>query len=481
MSLLVYLEILSFVVAIVSLFGIIPVAFSFVTDEVHLIPYFVVPILIFLAVAFAFKLIAKNKPVRFTNRAVFAVVACCWLAISLFGSIPLYFSGTIPSYCDAFFESVSGFTTTGATILSSVESIPKIMNLWRCEMHWLGGMGIIALTVAILPLLGVGGFQLIKAESSGPEKGKLTPKMANTAKTLWLLYLGFTVVETIALKLCGLTLLDSIAHAFSTLGTGGFSTLDASVGGYNKIAVEIICTVFMFLAGINFSLYFYVLSGRFNEIKKNDEFKAYIGVFLAALIGVVVCLIPYYGGVARALRYGSFQVASIITTSGFMTADYTQWPYSAQFFIFLLFFTGSCSGSTSGGIKLVRWVVFCKQARNEILRMLHPRGVFSIRMNGIAGRKDLVFNVAAFLYVYLIIVAITTFVGTTGGLDIFSAFTGALSMTGSIGPAFGQLSPVNNPGFLPVWVKLWYCFAMLAGRLELYNMIIFFIKDYWKN
>ncbi len=477
----IFARLIFIILAIVGLSLVFPILTALSCNEFSVIPSFAIPLGISVLIGVIFYFAGKKTKINFSVRNVFAFVALAWISISLFGSVPLLLSGVIPNFYDALFESVSGFSTTGATILSDVESIPRSINFWRCQMHWLGGMGIIALTVALLPLLGVGSFQLIKAESTGPEKGQITPKMASTAKTLWLLYVGFTAAHAIALKICGMDVIDSICHAFSTLGTGGFSSKNASIGGYNSLAVEIVCTVFMFLAGVNFSLYFYVITGKFDEVKKNSELKAYISLFLICVGVITLVLIPHYGSFAKALRYSSFQVASVMTTTGYATDDFTTWPSAAQFFIFLLFFTGGCSGSTSGGFKIIRWVVLKKQATNEMLRMLHPHGIFTISLNNKPGRKDLVFNVAAFTFVYLMLVMISTMISTFCGLDIFTSLTASLSMTGSIGPAFGTLNPSQNFGIISPFLKYWYCFVMIAGRLELYNLIIFLFPDYWKK
>ncbi|MDY6398929.1 MAG: potassium transporter TrkG [Treponema sp.] len=481
MQFFIFARLIFIILAIVGLSLVFPILTALSCGELSVIPSFAVPLGVSVLIGVIFYFAGKKTKINFSIRNVFAFVALAWISISVFGSVPLLLSGVIPNFYDALFESVSGFSTTGATILSDVESIPRSINFWRCQMHWLGGMGIIALTVALLPLLGVGSFQLIKAESTGPEKGQITPKMANTAKTLWLLYVGFTVAHAIALKICGMDVIDSICHAFSTLGTGGFSSKNASIGAYNSLAIEIVCTVFMFLAGVNFSLYFYVITGKFDEVKKNSELKAYISLFLICIGMITLVLVPHYGSFAKALRYSSFQVASVMTTTGYATDDFTTWPNAAQFFIFLLFFTGGCSGSTSGGFKIIRWVVLKKQAKNEMLRMLHPHGVFTISLNDKPGRKDLVFNVAAFTFVYFMLVMISTMISTFCGLDIFTSFTASLSMTGSIGPAFGKLNPSQNFGIIPPFLKYWYCFVMIAGRLELYNLIIFLFPDYWKK
>lgn len=481
MQFFIFARLIFIILAIVGLSLVFPILTALFCGELSVIPSFAAPLGVSVLIGVFFYFAGKKTKINFSIRNVFAFVALAWISISVFGSVPLLLSGVIPNFYDALFESVSGFSTTGATILSDVESLPRSINFWRCQMHWLGGMGIIALTVALLPLLGVGSFQLIKAESTGPEKGQITPKMANTAKTLWLLYVGFTVAHAIALKICGMDVIDSICHAFSTLGTGGFSSKNASIGAYNSLAIEIVCTVFMFLAGVNFSLYFYVITGKFDEVKKNSELKAYISLFLICIGMITIVLVPHYGSFAKALRYSSFQVASVMTTTGYATDDFTTWPNAAQFFILLLFFTGGCSGSTSGGFKIIRWVVLKKQAKNEMLRMLHPHGVFTISLNDKPGRKDLVFNVAAFAFVYFMLVMISTMISTFCGLDIFTSFTASLSMLGSIGPAFGGLGPSENYGVLCPFLKYWYCFAMIAGRLELYNLIIFLFPDYWKK
>ncbi len=481
MQFLVFIRLIFIILSIIGLTFSLPIVTALFLGEYSVIPAFALPMGISLLTGILFYFCGKKIKIKLSTRNVFALVALVWVLISAFGSIPLLLSGAIPSFTNAFFESVSAFSTTGISVLSDVESLPRTINFWRCQMHWLGGMGVIALTVALLPLLGVGGFQLIKAESTGPDKGKITPKMASTAETLWLLYVGFTLAHVIALKLCGLDLVESITLSFSTMGTGGFAPTNSSIAYYNSAAVEIVCTIFMFLSGINFSLYFYVITGKLSELRKNSEFKAYLFLLFTAILTVTVILIPKYGSFLTSLRYASFQVASILTTTGYSTSDFTLWAPAAQFVIFLLFFSGACSGSTSGGFKIIRWVIFGKQAKNEMLRMLHPHGLFSISINKKTGRKDLVFSVASFAFVYFSLVLITTFFSALSGLDIFTSFTASLSMVGNVGPAFGALNPSANAGFLASPLKYWYCFVMIAGRLEIYNLIIFMFPDYWRK
>ncbi len=475
------LKISSILLSIVGVLFAIPLGVAFYYGESQVYLSFIIPMAVSFVFVAAVNFPTRHRKITMNTRQTFLIVALSWVVVSLMGAIPLYASGSIPRFVDALFESVSGFSTTGSTILSEIESLPKSINMLRCLTHWIGGMGIVTLTVALLPLLGVGGFQLIKAETTGPEKGKVTARITTTAKILWLIYLGFTVAETIALKIAGMTFSDALSHAFATLGTGGFSTRNSSIGAYNSVAIDVIIMIFMFLSGINFSLYFYIITRKFSDIGTNSEFKAYLVIIFALIAAVTVSLIGYYGSFGSSLRYSSFQVVSLITTTGFSTADFMDWPAVTQFLLFVTFFIGGCSGSTSGGVKVIRWLVLGKQVQNETRKMLHPHGVFAIRLNGRPGRKDIVFNVAAFMVVYFGLVAVTTFVGCLGKLDVWSAFTGALSMVGNIGPGYAMLGPSQNFGFLPDFVKYWYSFAMLAGRLELYTMIIFFLPVYWEK
>ncbi|MCQ2611308.1 MAG: TrkH family potassium uptake protein [Treponema sp.] len=481
MSFFNFCKIQSAILAIVGAAFLVPVAVAIACAEYSVIPSFLIPMIGAWILFFIFFITGRNKPIKLTTRSSFVIAGFAWVFSSALSALPFLLSGLFPSVTDSFFESVSGFTTTGCTILNDIEALPRSINLWRCETHWLGGMGIVALTVALFPLLGVGGFQLIKAETTGPEKGKVTPKITTTAKVLWLIYAGATVLETILLKIAGMDFIDALSHAFSTLGTGGFSTRNASIGAYNSATIDWIITFFMFFAGVNFSLYFYLFTGKLKEVWQNSEFKAYIKICILASLVVAVAITPAMGSFTQALRYGAFQVGAIISTTGYGTSDYTTWVPAAQFVMFLLFFIGGSSGSTAGGVKVVRWVIFRKQAKNEILKMLHPHGVFSIRLDEKAGRKDIVFSVAAFFICYSVMVMVTTFAGTLANLDILTAFTGALSMVGNVGPAFGQLGPSFNYAGLPVLLKWWYMFVMIAGRLEIYTMIMFLVPDFWKG
>ncbi len=481
MSVYSFFRILFLLLAIIACTFIIPITAAFFLGEYEVIPSFAVPLIVVCAVAAVFFRIGGRKKIPLTTRSGFVLAASFWISASILGALPFIISGYITAPADAFFESVSGFTTTGATILTDVEALPVSLNLWRCQTHWLGGMGIVALTVAIFPLLGVGGFQLIKAETTGPEKDKFTPRITDMAKILWFIYLGLTIGQTVLLMITGLPFIDALGHSFSSLGTGGFSMKNASIGTYGSPSAEWICTVFLFFGSINFTLYYRLIKGKGAEFFRNTEFRAYCCIILAAVLCIVISIIPVYGSVSKSIRHGFFNVLSIISTTGFITEDFDLWPVLAKMTLFFLMFIGGCSGSTAGGVKVIRWVILGKQLFNEINRMLHPHGVFTIHLNGRAGRKDIVYSVAAFMFLYFFIVVITAIVAGLGGADLFSALTGGLAIVGNFGPGFGMVGPTRNFAFFTDWAKWWFSFAMLAGRLELYTMLIFFMPAFWRK
>lgn len=347
-------------------------------------------------------------------------------------------------------------------------------------MHWLGGMGIVAMTVALMPILGIGGFTLIKAETTGPDKGKITPKIAQTAKILWFIYIFLTFIQIVLLLFTDMNFSESVFHTFGSLGTGGFSMKDSGLANYSP-AAQWICTVFMLIAGTNFALYYLLMQKRGKEFLQNTEVKVYWSIVILATAAVTIALLPVYKSFSTSVRHAAFQVASILTTTGFSTADFTHWPQLAQSVLFLLLFIGGCSASTAGGVKVVRWTVLFKQMMNEIKRMLHPYGVFTIHLNGKAGRKDIVYSVAAFIFLYFLLVAITTLIASLNGVDLLTSFTSGLALVGNVGPGFGKVGPTGNYGFYSSATKLWFSFAMLAGRLELYTIFIFLTPHFWKR
>lgn len=456
----------------------IPVLVAVVLREWYVLSAFFIPMFVVWAVTLMLFLKTRKEHIRLTIREGIVLVSAAWLGACVLGSIPFMLSGTVKYFSDAFFESVSGFTTTGASVLQNIESYPMALRVWRTQMHWLGGMGIVALTVALFPLLGVGGFQLIKSETSGPDKGKVTAKITHTAKALWFIYFGMTIIQLVLLRMAGMPFLEALCHSFSTLGTGGFSTQNTSIGSYHSAAIEIICTVFMFLAGVNFSLYFHLFTGKPEEFFRNSELRAYIRISVCAGIGIAAALVPLYG-LGAAFRHSFFHVASILTSTGFSAVDYCTWPSFAQAILFLLMFVGGCSGSTAGGIKVIRWVVLRKQALNEMQRLLHPHGVFSIQLNRRPGRKDVVYSVAGFMFVYFICLFLTFLAAALSGVDMLTAFSGALTLVGNIGAAFGKIGSGGDFSFFPHWAKIFFSFSMLAGRLELYTIVIVCLPAFW--
>ncbi|MBO7208029.1 MAG: TrkH family potassium uptake protein [Kiritimatiellae bacterium] len=467
------LRIFSYVLALAGVSLLLPLLTAVRYGETRATWAFAVPMAASIAVAAAITVVYRHlKAAPLSIRAAFVAVGGSWILLGFFGSLPLWLSGAIDGFTNCLFESISGFTTTGATVIFDVESLPHSINLWRCEMHWLGGMGVIALVVALVPLLGIGGMRLIRAETTGPEKGKLTARITNTAKVLWFIYVGFTVAQFVLLLICDMGYFDALCLSFSTLGTGGFSSRNLSVGAFDNPAVEWVTFAFMILGSINFALYYRFFTGRVGGIWRDSELRAFMGIVFTAIICVTLIELPGMKPFGETLRDSAFHVASIISSTGFMTDDYTAWRSAAQIVLLSLVVIGGCSGSTAGGIKVVRWTVLFKQLVNEFRKLVHPHGVFTLRLNAQPGREMIVPYVASFIFAYLLLVFLTMFFGALAGLAPFEALTGSLSMVGNIGPAFGELGPTAHYGDIPGLLKLWYCIAMLAGRLEIFTLFI---------
>ena len=442
---------------------------------------FLLPLVCTLVPAVVTVFATRTTTVKFSAVDGALLVFFAWVATSLLGALPFYISGFSGNFTDAVFESVSGFTTTGATILNDVEILPRPLLFWRGMTHWLGGMGIVVLTVALLPLLGVGGAQLLKAETPGPESDKITPKITETAKILWLFYVILTVMQTLLLMLGGLDWFEALTHAFSTMATGGFSTRNASVSAFQSPWMEWVCTVFMLLAGLNFTLYYRLLQGKYQDIINNSEAKTYGAIVLAAVVIVTASIFPGEASFGDAFRRGSFQVASIITTTGFAATNHNLWPALAQGILFFLMFIGGCSGSTAGGIKVIRHVILFKQSKNEMKRLLYRRGVFSIQLNKKPARKDIVYGVAGFVFLYLLLLFLTALAVSLSGEDIFTSANAALITLGNIGLGLGGVGPDYNFHHFPSYLKWIFSFVMIAGRLELWTVLIFFSREYWRR
>ena len=431
-------------------------------------------------------------------REGFAIVGLSWITLALIGALPFVFGGVLPSYTNAFFETISGFTTTGATILGGahtpgIEEIPRAFHFWRSLAHWMGGMGIIVLTLAILPILGVGGMQLFQAEVPGPSADKLTPRVRETARRLWLIYVGITAIEVVAL-LPAMSLFDAVNHAFATMATGGFSPEGGSVGDYGSAYVDWVVTLFMFMAGMNFALHYRMLRGKPLVAGDDTEFRVY-----AAIIGIATALIVFatwdptaallpspeaaqlgYSSFWEALRYAAFQAVSIVTTTGFGTADYELWSPLAMGLLFLLFFCGGMAGSTGGGVKVVRHTLLFKNSYRELKQLVHPQAVLPIRLNDEVVSREVMGNVLSFIVLYLGLLFAGTIVVAALGLDLWSAFTAALSCVGNIGPAFGSVGPTDNYAHIPALGKWVLSFLMVAGRLEIYTILILLAPPFWR-
>lgn len=434
-------------------------------------------------------------------REGFAIVALVWVLLSLIGGLPYVFAG-LTSYTDAFFETMSGFTTTGATILGgantpAIEAMPNGFLFWRSLTHWLGGMGIIVLTLAILPILGVGGMQLFKAEVPGPSADKLTPRVRETAKRLWLIYVGFTVLQVVLL-LPAMNLFDAINHAFATMATGGFSTENNSVGQYGSAYIDGIITVFMFLAGINFALHYRLLRGQRITVFKDTEFRTYCAIIGLATLFLTLALwrpteaaflhmgqsadaYVSYPSILEAFRYAAFQAVAIITTTGFGTADYMLWSPLAIGVLFALFFVGGMAGSTGGGVKVIRHVLMFKNSFKELRQLIHPHAILHVRLNGHVVSQDVMRNVLSFIVLFFGLIGIGTLTMSILGLDLASAFGVTISSVGNVGPAFGNFGPAENYASIPAIGKWVLSFLMMAGRLEIFTVLIVFMPAFWKR
>jgi trk system potassium uptake protein TrkH len=474
---------LSVILVIISGFMIIPAFIAALYNETNALYAILITISISIIIYFTIRVVPKKESVnKITHKDGFLFVTLSWVMASFIGALPYYISGAIPHFSNAYFEAMSGFSTTGATILSNIETLPISLLFWRALTHWLGGMGIVVLTVAVLPVLGIKGLQLIVAEAPGSKVDKLTARVAETAKILWIIYFVLTAIVTILLLIGGMPFIDALMHAFSTVATGGYSIKNSSVAHYNSAYIETVITCFMVICGINFSLHFWMISGSYKNILKNSELKAYLAIFFAAtLIITSETLGTNYNSITEAIRYSSFQVASIMTTTGFVTADYEQWSFLSQTVLFVLMFVGGCSGSTSGGIKVIRLVTLLKQGLNEMKYLLHPRGVFILRIDGKPVKNDMIYAISGFFFLYMLLAVVTTLVVSSSGVDLETSFGSALATIGNVGPGLGKVGPNGNYGFFPSYVKWWLSFAMLAGRLELYTVLIIFSRNFWRK
>lgn len=439
---------------------------------------------IFILVTVGILCVIALKPHKGTiyARDGFAIVAFGWIMISLFGALPFYLSGSIPSFIDCIFETVSGFTTTGSSILKEVESLPKGILFWRSFTHWIGGMGVLVLTMALFPITGTGAFQVMVAESPGPIPGKLVPKVANTAKILYTIYVAFTIAEIILLVIAGLPLFDACIHTFGSVGTGGFSSRNTSVGSYNNVLVEVIITIFTFMCGANFSLYYQAIKGDFKALFKDEEFRLYLGVVLGAILLITVDL---YGNVFKtigeSIRYSSFQVVTIMTTTGFSSTDFNKWPMFSRLILFFLMFVGGCAGSTAGGIKNIRILLLIKSMKTELLTIIHPRGIYPVRIGEKPVEEKYLAEIKSFFFMYIFIFVAAVLVVSLDGFDVVTTLSSVAATLGNIGPGLAMVGPMGNYSEMSVLSKLVLSSAMLIGRLEIYPILLLSIPAFWRK
>jgi len=415
-------------------------------------------------------------------REGFAVVTFGWTLFALFGALPFVFSGAIPSYLNAFFETMSGFTTTGSTILTDIEAMPPSLLLWRSLTQWLGGMGIIVLSLAILPMLGVGGMQLFKAEVPGPTADRLKPRIQDTAKLLWGVYVLLTGAEVLLLMAGGMSFFDGLNHAFTTMATGGFSTRNASVAAYGSAYIDWVITFFMFLAGVNFSLHYLALQGRIVDFIRNEEFLFYSGlVMVGTTLITLLNMGSTYPDFFDNLRFSAFQVVSIITTTGFATADYEIWPVLCQYLLVFSMFIGGCAGSTGGGMKVARILLLFKHAQVQVFRLIHPRAVRLVKLGDRPVDKEVMQSILGFFALYLGVFVAASFIMAGVGMDLPSAGASVIATLSNIGPGLGSVGPVDNFAHVPALGKLVLAFCMLLGRLELFTVLVLVFPSFWRK
>ncbi len=425
---------------------------------------------------------AKPPQQNLRAREGLVSVALSWILLSAFGALPFVFGGMIPNFFDAFFESVSGFTTTGASIMQQMEGQPHGLMFWRSFTHWIGGMGVLVLTLALLPQMSGRTSHLVRAESPGPSLSKLVPKMGDMARILYLMYGALTFVEVLCLLLAGMNPYDALIHAFGTAGTGGFSNYGTSVGHFQSPAVDVIITVFMVLFGVNFAVYYRMLGRHWRDVAKNEELRWYLFFFATAVLALTVILMPKFGNLGQALRHGAFQAASIMSTTGFSTQDFNLWPQAAKIILVLLMFIGSCAGSTAGGLKVVRVALLCKMGRREVRHAFQPRKTQVVRFEGKGVEESMLSQVAIYFFLYVALMLAGTFViALENHGDFETNLTAAITCISNVGPGLGAVGPLGNFSLYNSFSKTVLSLLMLVGRLELFPMLVLFNPCVWKR
>ena len=441
---------------------------------------FLLPAILLAAVGLVIGLKRPRKTALYA-RDGFAVVALAWVLMSAFGALPFVLSGDIPNYIDAFFETVSGFTTTGASILTAVEPLSRGGLFWRSFTHWVGGMGVLVFVMAILPMTDGHGMHLMRAEVPGPSVGKLVSRMSDTAKILYSIYFIMTILLIVLLMAGGMPLFDACIHSFGTAGTGGFSSRNLSVGAYNSAYFDIILGIFMLLFGVNFNLYYFLLVKRFRDVFRSEELRAYLFIVTASVLAIAANIVHMYGSVGTSLRHAFFQVSSIITTTGYATADFNLWPTFSKGILVVLMFVGACAGSTGGGIKVARIVILTKASFADMRKMLHPNAVTTVRFEEKPLTDRSVRSVYQYIAVYLLVFVASFLLLSLEGFDLVSTFTALAACINNIGPGLEMVGPMGNFSAFSPAAKLLLSFDMLVGRLEIFPMLLLFAPSIWKR
>lgn len=442
--------------------------------------YYLITLAVCLAVGIAL-IVKKPKKTRFYAKEGFAIVGLSWIVLSIIGAIPLCISGDIPSFMSALFETVSGFTTTGATNLTDVEALSKTGLFWRSETHWIGGMGVLVLILTLLPIAGGQNIQLMRAESPGPTVDKFKPRLRYTAMILYIIYIVITILEIIFLLIGKMPLFDAVTTAFSTAGTGGFTITNDGINAYHSPYIEIVVTVFMILFSINFSFYYMIITRRFKEAMKNTEVWTYLGIILVSSLTIALNVYKLFPNVKDTLRNSFFTVASVISTTGLCTADFDKWPQLSKMIIIMLMFIGACAGSTGGGIKVSRIMVLCKSAVSEIKHLVHPKSVNSIKISGKKVSSETVKNIRSFFVIEMIILAVSTLIVSLDNFDSTTTVTSVITCIQNVGPGLNVVGPTGNFASFSILSKLVFIFDMLAGRLELMPLLVLFYPPIWKK
>lgn len=442
--------------------------------------YFLITSVI-LAVIYLLFGMKKPKDATIYGRDGFIIIACAWILWSIFGALPFWFSGAIPSYVDAFFETVSGFTTTGSTILRDIAAMPKGMNFWRCFTHWIGGMGVLVFVMVIVSLEDKNSMHLMRAEVPGPETDKLVPKARDTAKILYGMYLTLTIAQVIFLLAGGMGLYDSIIHAFSTAGTGGFNNRNNSVAYYDSAYIDGVITVFMILFGINFNMYYFLLLKKVKDVFKNEEVRAYLGIILGATALITINILSIYEKPLKAFRYAIFQVSSIITTTGFATADFNLWPEFSKCILLGVMVIGACAGSTGGGMKVSRILIALKCIKREMKRLIHPKSVNIVKINEKKVKEETIQGVYVYFIAYVMVFVTSVLLISLNNFDFATTFSSVLTTINNVGPGIATVGPIENFADFSAFSKLVFCVNMLIGRLEIFPFIVLLSPNLWRK